>query len=236
MSMPKVLLVDDVNMFLELEKSFLKLSPVRIYTARDGMEALEVIKSERPDLVFMDLNMPRMTGAECCAAVKSDPELKDTPIVMITTSGKDEDKEACLKAGCDAFITKPVERKTFLEMARKYLQTIERREYRVSCKLPATAKLHDTSVAGECLDLSEKGVYFAASGNYALGVAVDLSFSLPDDQQSLIETKGRIVWINMGASRKKAALPDGFGIEFVALPEKMAEAIRKYVERRGPVT
>lgn len=235
MSVPKVLLVDDVNMFLELEKSFLKLSPVRIFTARDGVEALEVIKAERPDVVFMDLNMPRMTGVECCAAVKADPELKSVPIIMITTSGKEDDKEACTKAGCDGFLTKPVERKTFLETARKYLQTIERRELRLACHFPVTLKLSGQVISGDCLDISEKGMYCAVPADMNLGVAVDLSFTLPDEEKSFVESRGRIVWVNIGSNRKKPTLVDGFGVEFVAVPEKMMEAIRKYIEHRRPV-
>jgi uncharacterized protein (TIGR02266 family) len=233
MPTPKVLLVDDVNMFLELEKSFLKLSPVRILTARDGVEALEVIKSERPDMVFMDLNMPRMTGAECCAAVKADPEISSIPIVIITTAGKQEDREHCQKAGCDDFITKPVERKSFLEMARKYLHTIERREMRVPCKLAVTVTVHSGTFTAESCDISEKGIYLATDTELAHGAAVSLRFSLPDEAKTPVETRGRVVWINGRNNRKKVSLPDGFGIEFVSLPENAVEVIRGIVMRRG---
>lgn len=84
----KILLVDDVNMFLELQKTFLKLSSVHLFTAQDGVEALQVMRKERPSLVFMDLHMPRMDGAECCARMKADAESKAIPVVMITSEGK----------------------------------------------------------------------------------------------------------------------------------------------------
>ena len=187
MSTPKVLLVDDVNMFLELEKSFLKLSPVRVYTARDGAEALEVIKSERPDLIFMDLNMPNMNGAQCCAVLKGDPDLKSIPVVIITTAGKQEDKDLCTQAGCNAFLTKPVERKSFLEMARKYLMIIERREARVSCKIPVMIKFRGETITGEGFDISERGIYIGIDNDIGKGSAVEVKFTLPDDAGIEIE-------------------------------------------------
>ena len=70
---PKVLLVDDVTMFLELQKVFLKLSSVHVLTACNGIEAIEMARRERPALIFMDLHLPGMNGDECCAAIKLAP-------------------------------------------------------------------------------------------------------------------------------------------------------------------
>jgi CheY-like chemotaxis protein len=95
---PKILLVDDVTMFLELQKMFLKLTSARLLTAKNGEEAIEVVRQERPELVFMDLHMPVMGGAECCARLKADPEFKTLPIVMLTSEGKTEERDICRKA------------------------------------------------------------------------------------------------------------------------------------------
>src|SRR6516165_8227657 len=106
---PKVLLVDDVTMFLELQKMFLKLSSVHVLTARNGIEAIEVARKERPALIFMDLHMPGMNGDECCAAIKADPELKSVPVIMLTSEGKIGDQALCYKSGCNGFLTKPLD-------------------------------------------------------------------------------------------------------------------------------
>jgi CheY-like chemotaxis protein len=111
---PKILLVDDVAMFLELQKMFLRLSAVRIMTARDGAEALRIAREERPSLIFMDLHMPNMDGAECCSRIKADPALSSIPVVMITSQGREDEKDVCLKAGCDGFMTKPIDRIPYL--------------------------------------------------------------------------------------------------------------------------
>jgi CheY-like chemotaxis protein/Tfp pilus assembly protein PilZ len=233
MPTPKVLLVDDVNMFLELEKSFLKLSPVKVLLARDGAEALEVVRNERPDLVFMDLHMPKMSGAECCAAIKGDSLLKAIPVVIITTAGKEEDRQLCFNAGCDDFLSKPVERKSFLEMARKYLQNIERRELRASCSLPVTIVSRFGTITGEALNISEKGLFVATPELLQAGSALDVTVVITPDRPP-VESKGRLVWVNTGTERRKPSLPDGFGIEFVAIRDEHVETIRALVDRQHP--
>ena len=89
MAKPKILLVDDTRLVLELEKSFLKLSDVEVLTAGNGVEALALIRKDPPDLVFMDMNMPEMDGISCCTLIKSDPFLSDIPVVMLTTAGRE---------------------------------------------------------------------------------------------------------------------------------------------------
>ena len=126
MSHPKILLVDDVRLFLELEKSFLHLAQVQILTAANGEEALAVVRKERPDLVFLDLYMPVLDGAACCAAIKVDPELTATPVVMVTTGGKPDEVEQCRVAGCDGLLTKPVDRSAFLDAVARFIPSFNR--------------------------------------------------------------------------------------------------------------
>src|ERR1035437_2297560 len=123
----KILLVDDVQMFLEIEKEFFLQSSGDILTAKDGCEALDAVKTGQPDLVFMDLQMPKMDGASCCQVIKSDSTISKIPVVMITSSEKKEDRELCYSAGCDYFLTKPLDRNRFLEIARKYVPAVDRR-------------------------------------------------------------------------------------------------------------
>src|SRR6185369_12372842 len=80
MKRKKVLLVDDVHLIIELEKAFLKGLPVDLLIARNGVEALELVNKEHPDLIYMDLNMPVMDGLTCCRALKSNPETMAIPV------------------------------------------------------------------------------------------------------------------------------------------------------------
>ena len=188
---PKILLVDDVDMFLELQKMYLKLSSVRVVTAKDGSEALHVVKKERPSLVFMDLHMPNMDGAECCARLKADPEFKLLPIVMITSEGKGEERQSCFRAGCDDFLTKPLDRTLFLETARKYLPAIDRRDTRVPCGTKVKFRAFGLTLSGEVLDVASNGIYIAADYEVEIGTMLEVVFALPDESGSVVRSRPR---------------------------------------------
>jgi len=230
---PKVLLVDDVTMFLEIQKGFLKLSSVHVLTARDGVEALEVIGRERPDLIFMDLNMPRMDGAECCARLKADPLLRCLPVVMVTAEGKTEDRERCLRAGCDDFLTKPIDRACYLEKARRYLPAIDRRDLRVPCRCRVVFRVFGVSLSGEIINVSPNGLYIASDYEMSRGATLDLAFALPGEGSGTIVAGGRVAWVNSRKGRLQQGLPVGFGVEFDTVADAAVAALKGFVERHG---
>jgi uncharacterized protein (TIGR02266 family) len=224
----KILLVDDVVMFLELQKMYLKLSSVHVLTAKDGVEALQMVKKERPSLVFMDLHMPNMDGAECCMRLKADAEFKALPVVMITSEGKGEDREVCFRAGCDDFLTKPLDRVLYLETARKYLPAIDRRDSRIPCRGKVKFRAYGITLSAEILDLSPNGIFIAADYEVALGTVLEVVFQLPENGP-LIQSRGKVVWQNSSEVRKKTKLPVGFGIEFIAMTEESREALKLFM-------
>ena len=83
----KILLVDDVRLFLELEKTFLRRVVCEILTASSGEEALEVLRLERPALIVLDDQMPGIGGLETCRRIKSDPDLRSTIVLMASSPG-----------------------------------------------------------------------------------------------------------------------------------------------------
>ena len=87
-------------------------------TAADGEEALEVIEAQHPDLVFLDVMLPRKNGFEVCRAVKQDLGLTDTHVVLLTAKGQAYDREQGKAAGADAYLTKPFDPDELLELAR----------------------------------------------------------------------------------------------------------------------
>ncbi|NMC72868.1 MAG: response regulator [Geobacteraceae bacterium] len=234
MATKKILLVDDTKLFLELEKNFLKLSPVRIFTASSGEEALEIARNEHPDLIFMDIHMPGMGGIACCREVKSDPELRTIPVVMVSSCGKEEDLEQCRQAGCDGFLTKPVDRRLFLEKARTYLNTIERRGVRIPYTTEVSCKVDGYALPAVSADLSIGGAYLATDRPVTENTELTLAFTLHEPEETAIASKGRVAWINSGNNRRKPSLPAGFGVEFIELPEYAGAAVRAFVESRKP--
>ena len=106
----KILVVDDNVQNLELVVAYLDGQEYEILTAADGVETLETIKDNLPDLILLDVMMPRMSGFECCRKLKSDPETRDIPIIMVTALNEMGDIERGVECGTDDFITKPVNR------------------------------------------------------------------------------------------------------------------------------
>ncbi len=226
----KILLVDDTRLFLELEKNFLRMSTAHVLTAGNGEEALEIVRRERPDLVYMDLNMPKMDGATCCATLKADPALRSIPVIMVTSAGKEEDIRTCREAGCDDFLTKPINRRLFLEKGRKFLNGIDRRETRMPCSMPVKLRVHNLSLSGISADISRRGIYVASDYELEEKAALELSFTLPETGCALTGVKGMVAWRNDRSNRVKPSMPAGFGVEFMNLQDETAEIIGTFME------
>ena len=226
----KVLLVDDVSMFLELQKDYLQLSAVNILTARDGKEALKICQSERPFLVFMDLHMPVMNGADCCKALKEDQQLKSTKVILITSEGKDADRSLCLTAGCDDFLTKPLDRNLFLDAARKLLPAIDRRDKRIACHIKVKYRAFGVTLSAYIINMSQNGVYLSTNHDLELGAIVDLIFALPEPQGGIVQLRGRVAWLNTARARQKPTVDQGFGVEFISVPEETKRELARFIE------
>ena len=106
----KLLICDDepyIRMLLEQTLEDLEDEDVEIFVASNGQEGYDLIVQERPQLVFLDVMMPKMSGFEVCSKVKQQPELKDIHIVLLTAKGQEADKEKGLSLGANEYITKP---------------------------------------------------------------------------------------------------------------------------------
>jgi len=118
----RVLVVDDNLQNLELLVAYLDALPCEVSTAADGVEALEKVQEVRPDLILLDIMMPRMSGFEVCRKIKSDPETRDIPIVMVTALNELGDIERGVESGTDDFITKPVNRLELVTRVKSLLR------------------------------------------------------------------------------------------------------------------
>ena len=107
---PTILLVDDNEQNLELLQAYLETLPCRVEVARDGVEALERVRALDPDIVVLDVMMPRMSGFQVCEKIRADAGLRDIPVVMVTALNEVGDVERAVDAGADDFLTKPVNR------------------------------------------------------------------------------------------------------------------------------
>jgi CheY-like chemotaxis protein len=105
----KILLVDDSRVTREVIKVYLIARGVELLEAGDGVEALAVIRRERPDVVVADLRMPRLDGAGLCEALRADPELARTPVLILTSNRDAETVRRAKAAGAREVLTKPVQ-------------------------------------------------------------------------------------------------------------------------------
>lgn len=112
--------VDDSKVILRTAQQF--LSPYyRVIGLEDGFLALATIVNEQPDLLFLDIMMPRLNGYDTCSAIRSNPQFADLPIIMLSSKDSPFDKARGMMMGCNDYLTKPFSGETLLESVRKYL-------------------------------------------------------------------------------------------------------------------
>ena len=120
----KILIVDDeahIRSLIQQTIEELEDEGIELLTAGDGQTALELIKSEQPRLVFLDVMMPKMNGFEVCRAVKRELALNDVHIVLLTAKGQEVDRQKGDEVGADIYMTKPFDPDALLAHARQVL-------------------------------------------------------------------------------------------------------------------
>lgn len=120
----KLLIVDDeahIRMLIEQTLEELEGEGVELFFAENGQQALEMIKQERPDLVFLDVMMPKMNGMEVCQMVKKQLGLTDVYIILLTAKGQEIDRQNGLDMGADRYMTKPFDPDEMLDIATEIL-------------------------------------------------------------------------------------------------------------------
>ena len=117
-----VLIVDDNAQNLELLEVYMEgLPEVRVVTGTNGLEALAQVAAESPDLILLDIMMPKMSGFEVCKRLKSDPATRDIIIVMVTALNETGDIERAAECGSDDYISKPIDRHALVDLVRRLL-------------------------------------------------------------------------------------------------------------------
>ena len=120
----KLLIVDDephIRLLLEQTLEELEDHDVELLTATNGLEALEAIQRDKPNLVFLDVMMPKMNGYDVCQKVKADPDLSDVYIIMLTAKGQEFDRSRGKDVGADNYMTKPFDPDEILEKSCEIL-------------------------------------------------------------------------------------------------------------------
>lgn len=121
MSRKKILIVDDSSTVLLMETMILSKGSYDVVTARDGQEGLEKAQAERPDLILMDVIMPRMDGFEACRRLREVEATRGIPVIMVSTRGELKSVESGYESGCSDYVTKPINGLELLSKVRSFL-------------------------------------------------------------------------------------------------------------------
>ncbi len=119
---PIVLVVDDNQQNRELLQAYLEDVDCRAIPASDGHEALEILAKDPPDLILLDVMMPKMSGFEVCRRIKNDPKTSDIPVIMVTALNEFGDIERGIDSGTDDFLSKPVNKLELLTRVKTMLK------------------------------------------------------------------------------------------------------------------
>ncbi|MHC4574121.1 MAG: response regulator [Planctomycetota bacterium] len=120
--MPVVLVVDDNQQNLELLQAYLEDVYCETVPAYDGLEAMEIVAKNPPDLILLDVMMPKMSGFEVCKRLKNDPKTGDIPIIMVTALNEYGDIERAIDCGTDDFLSKPINKLELLTRVKTMLK------------------------------------------------------------------------------------------------------------------
>lgn len=124
MDKKKILIVDDESNIRLLVSSMLR-KDYTVLEVSDGVEAIDIARSQKPDLIFMDILMPKMDGYTACRAIKNDPATQAIPVVMLTAVGYELNKKLAKEVGADGYITKPFTSGELLETVTSLLAKLK---------------------------------------------------------------------------------------------------------------
>ena len=119
----RILIVDDNELNLKLLRWLLEKNGYEVHTAGDAKTARVSVRAVRPRLILMDIQLPDIDGLQLTREFKTDPELRDIPVVAVTSYAMKGDRQKSIDAGCDGFITKPIDTRQFPLEIEKYLRS-----------------------------------------------------------------------------------------------------------------
>lgn len=227
MSKPKILLAENSNIVLEIEKRYLGGAGVGIFTAVDSEEALRIARKIKPDLVYLAFGLPGMGGVSCCQALKSDPSLGKVPVVMVCATT--EELLLSRAAGCDAVVAKPIERREFLDAGLSLIAKTAPLGERMACRAVVACSVGSDTFYGTIEDISSNGMFVGSSRGVVTGDLLTVKFVLPWSGAVPIETGARVNWVNNGRRRRNDRLPDGFGVLFQGIEAEAIAQIKDYM-------
>lgn len=222
-----ILVVDDSKLFLFLSETIFKRVGSKVITATSGMQALKLAEEVMPDIIILDLMMPDMKGDEVCAKIKSDPKTRHIPVIIVTVHSTPEEIEKCMKAGCDDFLTKPIDQNTLIRKVAEILKIPHRKQVRILVRIDVKGKSGSRSFFGTTENLSEGGMFLIMENLIEPRSIVSLRFFLPGTRNE-INAKAEILRVDKESYKNLY----GYGLRFTDISEENLKAIRQFIASR----
>ena len=121
MTMPTILVVEDSALNRKLVETVLKPHGYRVIAAENGLQGVDLALREKPDLILMDVMMPMMNGYEATHLIRDHGEMSRIPIIALTASAMPHERDRALEAGCDGYVSKPIDTRAFPDQIRRFL-------------------------------------------------------------------------------------------------------------------
>ena len=224
-----ILIADDAPMFRELGSVFLARTG-RVVTARNGREALDVVRREIPRVIVADLDMPEISGDALCIRLKADPELSAIPVILVTGSGRAEERARAVRAGADDVISKPIGRIELIQAVNRFLRGQPGRGLsRVPLETTVRVRSKGSDLSTTSRNLSRGGIFVETEAPLPPQTEVGLEFGLPDGHSPIAPT-AQVIWSEESSEGRRR----GMGLQFLALDRTSAERIDAFVYEHLP--
>ncbi len=187
-----ILLLDPVTLFLRLQETILRRQSWTLHRARTAEDALATLEDEHVDLLIMEQALPDTTGAELIRAIRANPRTRATGILVVTARGAGRAADACLEAGANGVLFKPVTRAELCARAEELLYVAARRHVRALVCMKVLAQRGQASTLGNTVNVSAGGMLLETAAELCTGDVLELRFSLPGDAAPLA-VRGRVV-------------------------------------------
>ncbi|MEZ4600922.1 MAG: PilZ domain-containing protein [Syntrophotaleaceae bacterium] len=212
-----ILLSADLEPFLSLDDDFSTRENFRLIVAQDGVQAWQIIQRQKPDLVFLSLHSPLLSGDQCCRKVRQDLLLKELPVVLVIDRQSREDLARCLEADCTDIIFLPFSNHLLLATSRRLLGLAYRSFNRIATRLIVRYGLDQRNMHhGFSCNLSSGGMFIETEHPFDPSQELFLDFSLPNTKQPVV-CKAFVAWSNPPAKPVNDNLPPGMGVQFLSL-------------------
>ncbi len=222
-----VLLIEPALTFAQ----FLKLNLTRlgydVVHVANAENIKETVVRHAPDLIISEVVVAGKSGLDICRLLSKESQLAKIPVVIISTDGCMETRQAALQAGCVDYLTKPVTSRDIHELMQRHLPFHHKRHnIRVRMLLMATVNDGRESLEQKVISMGEGGVYIETTRQSPVGAKLDLDIPLPS-LSSPVRLKGEVVYVKKTAD---AQLPPGMGIKFIGMDHNTTTLLKHYME------